>query len=177
MITTDRMLAQLEQMQNIDARRSIQCRPPLSPLPAPPAPAPSPNHVPEPPPPTPTKTPTRWLDWWPLLLGPLGMVVAYAIDRSGPPPWYTKPRMEEIAIGVSAAALAAAVLHALVARRLIFVLLLGVALTVLLREIHWEWTTTAVYISLASIGVLAFFLRHELIPYLRTHARARVCTT
>lgn len=124
-----------------------------------------------------TKTPTTWWQWWPLLLGFAGMFVAYQLDRTGPWNFYTKLAFERAAIVVTVAAVVLACIRLAVTRERFHLLLLAVAMTVLLREIHWEWTTKFVYISLAAITIIAVLWRDHVFVYVDRQPAVRVWLT
>lgn len=102
------------------------------------------------------KVPTRWWNWWPLLLGPCGAASVYILYAKDAMDFAPKPIQERVAIGLSITAFCVCVLHLLVGRRPFHLLLSAVALTVVCREFHWEWTNTFVYASLAAIAAWAF---------------------
>ena len=120
------------------------------------------------------KVPTRWWMWWPLLLGWIGMAVAYGLDRSGPHEYYNKPSLERMAIAVTSACVLAGVIRFAVTRRRFHLLMCCGACVVLLREIHWDWTTKFVYIALAVLAVLGLVWHERVLGFLRRQPTVRV---
>ncbi len=109
--------------------------------------------------------------FWPILLGPLGMSYCLAAGTLSLPAIHAKSVQEVVAIAVTACATAAGLTRALRTREAIAILLTAVAATTLLREIHWEWTTRAVYVILAGIALWGFAWRKRVLPYLEAHQR------
>lgn len=120
------------------------------------------------------KVPTRWWNWWPLLIGPgaaASVYILYATDRMDD---FAKPVQEKVAIGLAITAFCVSFLHLLIGRRPFHLLLSAVALTVVFREFHWEWTNKFVYISLAAIAAWGFVWRARLGPFVDRHKHVRV---
>ena len=117
--------------------------------------------------PNPHKIRTSWWHWWPLLLIVLSMGVSIALYHTGPWRFYAKAPLEVVAIVVASMGVACALALAAVTRERLHLLLLGVAITVLLRELPWDWTKAFAYVPLGAITVLAF-VRHRpgLVEYL-----------
>jgi hypothetical protein len=120
------------------------------------------------------KVPTRWWNWWPLLIGPAGMVYSYIVIVNGQPQLAYKPYLEIIAIGVVYAAAACSLLHLFVSRHPYYLLLSCVAIVVVLREHHWDWTTHFVYGALVAIAIWGALWWKRLAPYLDLHPPVRV---
>ena len=110
---------------------------------------------------------TSWHHWWPLLLGVAGMGVSIALYHTGPWRFYAKAPLEVVAIAVASLGVVCALARLAFTREPFHLLLLGVAVTVLLREIHWDWTKLFAYVSLATITVMAFvWHRRVFVEYL-----------
>ncbi|MCL4209067.1 MAG: hypothetical protein HRU76_15060 [Phycisphaeraceae bacterium] len=116
----------------------------------------------------------HWSAWWPLLLGPIGMAWSAMTVLADAPVLQAKPVHEVGAIVLTALAALLCVTRAICGRERFYILLAAVACTVLLREIHWDWTTKFVYASLASIAVWAWFWRDSVTPWLRHRHATRI---
>jgi hypothetical protein len=105
------------------------------------------------------------------------MAVAYGLVRTGPWDFYTKPALEWGAILLTGTALLLALVHLSVTRTRLQLLLCAVAVTVMCREFHWDWTTKAVYASLGLIAAIAFVWRADLVRSLDRSPTLRVWLT
>lgn len=119
------------------------------------------------------KRPTRWWYWWPFLLGPAAMLVCYLTF----PESYTreayKPRFEVVALVLASTALGVGILRLAWQRTEYHLLLALLAGTVLLREIHWDWTTSFVYISVAVLAAWGWCWRRRIDRFLDPNPSAR----
>ena len=113
----------------------------------------------------------------PILCGGTGMTIAYTLWATGPWSLYNKPSLERMAIAVTILGVIAGLTRALASRDRFHSLLAVVAVIVLLREIHWEWTTKFVYIALAAVTVVGLIWRDKVIGYLHRHPMVRVWFT
>lgn len=122
--------------------------------------------------PTPPQ-PLRWHDLAPLLLGPIVMAAIWIMEARGAPAWYTKPNLEVVAIILAATAVLVATAHVAVRPNALRGLLTGFTIVVLCREIHWDWTHRAVYVSLAVLAVTTIAVRRHVRPVLDQQPRTR----
>jgi hypothetical protein len=114
---------------------------------------------------------TRWWQWWPLLLGPLGMAIGCLVIETGV---YRKETQEVIAIVIAAVTALVGVGRA-VRHRHRFAMVLGtLTVVVLLREIHWAWMGPGVYIAIALVVAWAIAWWRTLAPYTAARPWVRV---
>jgi hypothetical protein len=124
----------------------------------------SPRTSPSPPAPAGETTFQRVLEWWPLLLWPVGIILVIIGDRMGWDWLLSKYNLE--VLGQALIALAAGIfLGRARATGDPLRLILGVfAFALLCREIHFPGTGVGVYIALAACCVWAWAWRHRLAP-------------
>lgn len=84
-----------------------------------------------------------------------------------------KPVQEPIALMLTAYALIFALLKLGLHRNRFYVLFSLLAACVVLRELHFEWTTKFIYGAVAVLGVWAFLWRATLIPFLDSNPHRR----
>ena len=123
---------------------------------------------------TATKVPARWWHWWPLLIGPAGMAYVYVLFLLDRQDLAHKPTLEVIALYLAYTAAACSLLHLRVNRHPYYLLLSCVAITVVLREYHWDWTSGFVYVALGAIAVWGVFWWKRLAPYLDAYPSVRI---
>lgn len=116
----------------------------------------------------------HWSAWWPLLLGPIGMAWSAMTVLADAPVLQAKPVHEVGAIVLTGLAALLCMARTIRGREHLYILLTAVSCTVLLREIHWEWTTKFVYISLGLIALWAWSWRGRVIPWLNQRPRTRI---
>ncbi len=121
-----------------------------------------------------SRVPTRWWYWWPVLIGPVAILCIFFLTPDDYVRRSWKPALEVAAIALTIAALAAG-LTRFASRRLEYHLLLAMlAMTVLFREIHWNWMDKGVYIMVAILGAWGWFRRREMDTFLDPNPMARV---
>ena len=118
--------------------------------------------------------PTRWWGWWPLLLGPLGVGFVYLAAALDWPAALHKPTLERLAIGLTIASAAILLLRSAVRRHSFHVLMAALAVVVVCREFHWDWTDKTVYAALVVLAVWGWIWRGRVFPFLDGHPRTRV---
>jgi len=117
---------------------------------------------------------TRWWQWWPLLLGPLGMAYACLAVALDAQLFFEKDWQEILALILTGAAAVVAVRRAVRSRHPYAIVLSAVAIVVVLREIHWDWMSPGVYIGLALICAWSLLWRKRLVPYSLANPQVRV---
>lgn len=120
------------------------------------------------------KVPTTWWQWWPLLMGPAGMAFTLTAHAAAKPHLYAKPTHEVIAIVLTSLAVLAALTKLALVRHRFCLLLSLLCMCVLLREIHWDWTTKFIYISVAALAAWAVAWRRDLFPLVDARPQLRI---
>jgi hypothetical protein len=103
------------------------------------------------------------LRWWPLLLAPLatlGYYAVYAVDPGSR--LISKIDHEVIALALTTTALIIFGTRALFERKSAHMVLTAMAFSLLIREIHWPWTTHGIYCAASAISVWVLFWRKQL---------------
>jgi hypothetical protein len=122
----------------------------------------------------PGKVASRPWSWYPLLVGPAATLATYAAYDPEQPFGPIKRVLETGALGLTGSALVLCLVHRAVGREPYHLVLAAVAGTVLLREIHWDWTDVFVYVALAAIAAWGWAWRPRIAPYLDRSVPARV---
>ena len=119
------------------------------------------------------KNPTRWWYWWPFLLGPVTIAVCYLSFPEDYTREVFKRRLETLALVLASSAFVLGLVR-LTWQRLEFHLLLAlVAGAVLLREIHWDWTTKFVYIAVVVLAAWGLAWRRRIDRFLDPNPSVR----
>jgi hypothetical protein len=105
-----------------------------------------------------------WLAWWPVVIGPLALASVWTASSAGWDGYLAKRPQEVLAICLMSVAVLACVGRAWTGRNPAHLLLAGLSVAFLLREIHWDWTTKGVYVGVAGLMVWAGVWRKRLRP-------------
>jgi hypothetical protein len=113
----------------------------------------------------------HWLLWPGLLAaGPLAVALLYLLTDAQHWTGAEKRINELYAVYVLGLVVVLLMARSLRQRSLLYLLLGGFSLAALLREIHFEWTSTGVYVLLLALIGLAWWWREQLKPLARTGA-------
>ena len=103
------------------------------------------------------------LRWWPLILGPLATLAYYAVYAENPySPLVGKFHHEIVALALTTTALIIFGIRGLLGRKSAHIVLTAMTFSLLLREIHWPWTTHGIYCAASGISVWVLFWRKQL---------------
>lgn len=105
-----------------------------------------------------------WLAWWPVAIGPLAVASVWAASLVGWDWYLAKGPHEAIALCLMPAAVLSYIARVRTSRNPAHLLLAGLAVAFLLREIHWGWTCKGVYAMLTALVVWAGAWRKRLRP-------------
>jgi len=95
-------------------------------------------------------------DWWPLLIGPVVIIIVYTSYLLNPTPscWVgNKPMLEMLALYFTSIATIIYFIRAITSKNPVFIILTTLAAAFLCREIHFEGTSTGIYIALVGLGI------------------------
>ena len=123
---------------------------------------------------TPVKIKAVWWTWWPMLLGPLVMLCFYQVVGDDYVPVSWKPTLETIALVLTPIAILAGLIRLGVQRLEYHLLLTLLACAILLREIHWDWTTKFVYAAVVALAIWGWVRRNRMNRFLDPNPWARV---
>lgn len=123
---------------------------------------------------TPTKINAIWWTWWPLLLGPLVMLCFYQVVSDYYVSLSWKPTLETVALVLTSTAILMGLIRLGVQRLEYHLILTLLAGAVLLREIHWDWTTKFVYVAVAVLALWGWVRRARMNRFLDPNPSARV---
>ena len=121
-----------------------------------------------------TKIKAVWWTWWPVLLGPLVMLVFYQVTGDDYVSLSWKPTLEVVALVLTPVAVLAGLIRFGYQRLEYHLLLTLLAGAILLREIHWEWTTKFVYVAVAALATWGWIRRDRMNRFLDPNPWARV---
>jgi hypothetical protein len=121
--------------------------------------------------------PHRLLSYWPVLLGPLVVVVLVSFSGF----YYDRFHRLQVSLEGPAPYLVATAgllmaLRWLVTRKRLYLVLAALGLAFTLREIHWDWTHKAIYVMLVMLGVWAGLWRRSLRENLKSDRRQAIWT-
>jgi hypothetical protein len=103
------------------------------------------------------------LRWWPFLLGPLATLAYYAVYSVNPESrLIAKWDHEILALALTTTALIIFGIRALFERKSAHIVLTAMTFSLLIREIHWPWTTHGIYCAASAISVWVLFWRKQL---------------
>ena len=114
-----------------------------------------------------------WQLWWPALIPIAATIWVVVVELAGHPELHAKSWQEVIAIILTFSALGVASAHFLLSREPYYMVLDALAIAFFFRELHFDWTTKAVYVALAVIFIWAFIWRKPLLEFLQRYPRAR----
>ena len=119
------------------------------------------------------KRPTRWWYWWPFLLGPCAMAACYLTFPADYTREAFKPTFEVVALALASTAVGLGIVRLAWQRTEYHLLILLLAASILLREIHWDWTTKFVYIAVAVLAAWGWFWRKRVDRFLNPNPSVR----
>jgi hypothetical protein len=122
----------------------------------------------------PTKIKAIWWTWWPLLLGPIVMFCFYFGAGAAYVSLSWKPTLELVAIALTSTAVCIGLVRYGVQRLEYHLLLTLLSGAILLREIHWDWTTKFVYVAIALLAVWGWIRRDRMNRFLDPNPWPRV---
>ncbi len=122
----------------------------------------------------PQKIPTRWYQWWPILLAGVAFLWVAIAHWTGNEFLHRKEYLERIALGLAIAACLIALVRLILTKHPYRMLLFAVTVCVMCREFHWDWTDKAVYAGIGAIAIWGFFWLDRLTPYTDSQPRVRV---
>lgn len=111
----------------------------------------------------------RWRQWWPLAIGPAGILFVYAAHAMGWKAVLAKANLEFLALWLTLGSAMALAIRWRLTREPVYLVLAALAVAFLCREFHWEWTSKAVYAAVAAIGIWGYVWRGRIVPYLSVH--------
>ncbi|MDG2201480.1 MAG: hypothetical protein P8K80_09915 [Phycisphaerales bacterium] len=123
--------------------------------------------------PVPRKRPTRWWYWWPFLLGPAAILACYLSFPEDYTRELYKPFLEKLALVLASSALGLGIIRLAWQRLEYHLLLTLLSGAVLLREIHWDWTTTFVYAAVVILAAWGWCWRRRIDRFLDPNPSAR----
>ncbi len=109
-----------------------------------------------------------------MLLGPAAMVATMIIGEAGAGELLAKSGHEALAIGLTITAVLACAAHLAFTRHAFHLLLLALAISVMFREFHWEWTTRGIFVAIGVLAVVAVIIRNRLFPFTDAQPALRV---
>ena len=118
--------------------------------------------------PVPRKRPTRWWYWWPFLLGPAAILACYLSFPEDYTRELYKPFLEKLALVLASSALGLGIIRLAWQRLEYHLLLTLLSGAVLLREIHWDWTTTFVYAAVVILAAWGWCWRRRIDRFLES---------
>lgn len=117
--------------------------------------------------------PVRWWHWWPFLLAPLAITLCALSHLNDSELWMQKPVQEPIALMLTSYALIFALLKLGLHRNRFYLLFALLAASIVLRELHFEWTTKFIYGAVAALAVLTFVWRATVVPFFNANPHRR----
>lgn len=108
--------------------------------------------------------PARVLEWWPLLLWPLGIVLVVRADHFAWTWLLTKPHLEMLGLAVVGLAAGIFLGRARVSGDPLRLILGVFAFALLCRELHFPGTGVGVYLAMGACCLWAWRWRHRLAP-------------
>lgn len=115
-----------------------------------------------------------WWSWWPVLLGPTVSVGFYLVVPEDYVRGSGRSIFEITAIILTGTAVMVGLFRLGVQRLEYHVILTLLACTVLLREIHWNWTDLFVYVAVFTLACWGWLRRRSLDIFLDVNPSARV---
>ncbi len=112
-----------------------------------------------------------WFNWWPILIGPAGIVFVYIASALHWNAVLHKANLENVGVVLTVSTAVALAFRSSVTRQPAYIVLTALAIAIACREIHWDWTKKTVYVAVAAIGIWGLVWRHRIQPFFSERPR------
>ncbi|QNN21987.1 hypothetical protein HED60_06780 [Planctomycetales bacterium ZRK34] len=109
-----------------------------------------------------------WQHWWPVLLGPMLVVVIYLYDPNAEKMLFSRQWQDNTILpyALTLAAFGAAVFRALAGRNPLMALVAAMALVIFYRELHWAFSSEIAYAMLVTVCLIGWRWYDKVGPFL-----------